>query len=176
MYAAMPEGALVQACRRGEEGAFAEVYRRHFAEVRRYVYPVLRDPRLAEDAAQEAFARAFRAIGRFQQQASLRTWLFRIGHNEAINIARRRPRREVLAYAPRDVPADGAEELAVGEQRQVIRQALRALPPEYREVLVLRYWQDLTDVQIAGAIGCPVGTVKSRLSRARRQLRAIMAA
>lgn len=132
----------------------------------------------AEDAAQEAFVKAYRALPRFRPGAPFRPWLLRIVTNEARNRARSARRREALALRASAVsggaapsPEAAAEEV---EDRRELLESVERLPELDREVIAYRYFLDLTEAEMAEALGIPAGTVKSRLSRAMTRLRTEM--
>lgn len=131
----------------------------------------------AEDAVQEAFVKAYRALGRFRPDAPFRPWLLRIVANEARNRRRSAGRRAglVLRAAEDRRPDDAAPspESAVlaGEDRARLLAAVNRLRDDDREVIAARYFLDLTEAEAADTLGVPRGTVKSRLSRALGRLR-----
>ena len=134
----------------------------------RLAFGLTGDRWMAEDIAQTALARAYVAWRRVSRADDPDAYLRRI----LINTANRRFRRRRVAEQPGDppeTPVDGPADL-VGE-RAALLAALRQLPPRQRTVIVLRYWADLTDTQIAAALGCSPGTVRSQLSRALARLR-----
>jgi RNA polymerase sigma-70 factor (sigma-E family) len=134
----------------------------------RLAFGLTGDRGLAEDMAQTALARAYVAWRRVSRADDPDAYLRRI----LINASHRRFRRRRVAEQPGDppdTPVDGPADL-VGE-RTALLTALRELPPRQRAVIVLRYWADLTDAQIAAALGCSPGTVRSQLSRALAKLR-----
>ena len=132
----------------------------------------------AEDAAQEAFVKAYAALGRFRTGAPFRPWLLQIVANEARNRRRSAGRRAGLAVrAAEDRPSDDAApspESAVlaTERRTMLVTAVNALRDDDREVIGARYFLELSESETAEALGIPRGTVKSRLSRALERLRA----
>ena len=132
----------------------------------------------AQDAAQEAFVKAYYSMARFREGAAFRPWLLRIVANEAIN-RRRAARRQanlVLRAGDDRPPGDAGpspEGAAIaGEEQRELLAAISGLRPEDRLVIAYRYWFDLSETEMAEALGCPRGTVKSRLSRALKRLRA----
>ena len=135
----------------------------------------------AEDAAQDAFVKAYRALGRFRTGSPFRPWLLRIVANEARNRRRSAGRRLTLAVrAAEDRPPDGAApspEAAVldHERRTQLADALGRLRDEDREVIGARYLLELNEAEAAALLGVPKGTVKSRLSRALGRLRVVLA-
>lgn len=139
----------------------------------------------AQDLAQEVFVRAYLNLERFRFEADLGTWLHRITVNVYLN-SRRKNKKDNIAYSldepllteegevSRELAATGSDpqEVLDAKERQLyIRQALEELPPEFRAVLVLREFQGLNYEEIARVLGCSLGTVKSRLSRARQALK-----
>lgn len=152
-------------------------------DVFRFSYLVVRDTSLAQDVVQEAFLKVFRSIGKFQFRSSFKSWLYRVAVNEAITILRRRKVKEELepapdasrsqAFASRDWQPE--EAVLESEERRLLRWAIGQLDPVHRSVVVLKYFHEFSDTEIASVIGCPPGTVKSRLHRARELLRNAMA-
>jgi RNA polymerase sigma factor (sigma-70 family) len=134
----------------------------------------------AHDAVQEAFVKAYGALGRFRSGASFRPWLLRIVANEAVN--RRRAARRQLNLAlraaesrPEGDAAPSPEGAALErERRDELMQAMGTLKPEDRLVIAYRYWFELSEQEMSEALGVARGTVKSRLSRALRKLRAAL--
>ena len=132
------------------------------------------NPHDAEDVVQESFTRAFQAVDRFRG-GDARTWLLTIVRNTAVNfLERRRPRLEVAwsehLPEPVDRAADPETALVNRARRDRVRGAIEQLPAEYRETLVLREIEGLSYKEIAAVLGVPMGTVMSRLSRARNLL------
>ena len=137
----------------------------------------------AEDAAQDAFVKAYYALARFRPGAPFRPWLLRIVANEARNrrgASRRRATLslDALAAVPAPAPTDEAspETAALAsEERRCLLTAINRLRPEDRLVIAYRFFFDLSEAEMAAALDCPRGTVKSRLSRALTRLRAEIA-
>jgi RNA polymerase sigma-70 factor (ECF subfamily) len=151
--------------------AFAEIVRRHQDFVFGAALRVTRDPVIAEDLAQETFVRAYRGLGSFRGDAQVRSWLYRIATNLALNAVQRR--REYPAETlPESAQQSGpAHELELGELRAELRQAIESLPEDLRGPLVLREYHELSYQEIAAATGLPLNTVRTRILRARRALR-----
>ena len=169
------EAALVERARRGDQAAYEALVRAHQDIAFRTACLLAGSPADAEEAAQEAFVKAWRALARFRAGAPFRPWLLTIVANEARNRRRAAGRRSALALraaaepvAP--VPLPEASALA-GAERRELAQALSRLGADHREVIVLRYLLDLSEAECAAALGCRPGTVKSRLSRALSHLR-----
>jgi len=171
--------AVLIARSRTDPQAFSAIVDRHFVAIHRYLARRTGTDR-ADDLAAQAFAVAFRRRGDFDDAAeSARPWLFGIATNVLRNDAR--SERRMLAAIARLDPA-GAGELADEVERSVARAdaasevariagAIEALDPDQRDVLLLNAWADLSQGEIAASLGVPVGTVYSRLSRARKTLR-----
>lgn len=176
-----PDEELVTRTLSGDLGAFEELVERHRAVVFRVAARVVGREE-AEDATQEAFLRAYHRLARFRGESTFRTWLLRIAHNTAVNAARRR-RPE-----PVEVDPDGEEAVAAPsarepvsaleetERRQRLELKLGELRPERRAVLVLRDLEGMAYEEIATVTETPVGNVKGRLHRARREMIGIMRA
>ena len=165
----------------GDVQAFGVLVERYQDVAFRAAYLVTRDAGAAEDVCQEAFLRAHRHLGRFRVGEPFRPWLLRIVTNQAKNQVRSRGRREGLLArlrprAPEVIGvASGPErEVEAAERKEQVLHAMNRLSLEDREVLYLRHFLDLPEREIAEVIGKRPGTVKSRLSRARGRLRAVI--
>lgn len=173
----MPTGGsdLMDAAKRGDLDAFGELVAPHAQVLFRVAYHVTHDAAEADDAVQDGLIRAHGALDRFRDDAPLRPWLLRIVYNEARSIVRARGRRIRLldrlgARPERHAPDPMLEVLAI-ETRDEVARALAGLRAEDREVITLRYLLGLDEAEMAETLGCPRGTVKSRLSRALGRLR-----
>lgn len=161
---------LVVRCQLGERDAFDALVRRWAMPLQQYTRRLAADEELARDLAQECWLRAIRGLAQLREPAQFRAWLFGIAHRVAMDRLRAR-------YAMPTEPADALAELAAddddaqGEIAQMLDRGLALLPPVEREVLVLFYRNELPMTEIADRLAVPVGTVKSRLFRARQQLR-----
>jgi len=171
------ETELVERARRGEVVAYEELVRRYRNLAVRTAQLVSGRTDDAEDAAQEAFVKAFVALGRFRAGEPFRPWLLRIVANEARNRRRSANRRSGLALrAAEDRPSNDAAPspeaaVLVHERREALLRAVESLRDDEREVVVARYLLDLPEADAAAMLGIPRGTVKSRLSRALGRLR-----
>jgi RNA polymerase sigma factor (sigma-70 family) len=177
----LEEAELVQRAKRGDVGAYEELVRMHQDIAARTAYVITGQAADAQDAVQEALVKAYRALGRFREDAPFRPWLLRIVANEAIS-RRRAVRRQagLAARAAEGRPPDDAVPSPEGaaleqERHREVVAAVGRLRPEERLVIAYRYWFDLSEAEMAEALGCPRGTVKSRLSRAVARLREVMA-
>ena len=177
------EAALIQRCAAGDEIAFAELVAEHQRMVVQLAVNLLGDRDEALDLSQEVFLRVFRTIARFRGQSTLRTWIYRIAVNQARNRHRFWRRRHRADQVSLDVHVathgefrSGAEAgpdrvFAQKELAAKLQSALDALPFDQRTAIVLREIDGLSYDEIAYSLGVAVGTVKSRLTRARQTLR-----
>jgi RNA polymerase sigma-70 factor (ECF subfamily) len=177
------EAILVQRCAAGDETACAELVEEHQRMVFQLALHLLGDRDEALDLSQEVFLRVFRTIHRFRGQSALRTWIYRIAVNQARNRHRFWRRRHRADQVPLDVHVAAHGELPSGEetgpdralaQKELagrLQQALERLPFDQRTAIVLREVDGLSYEEIAFSLGVAIGTVKSRLTRARHALR-----
>jgi RNA polymerase sigma-70 factor (ECF subfamily) len=172
--------SLLDAARTGDEGAFRELVEPCLGSSYRIALAIVLDRELARDAVQEALLRAHRGLKPLRPDTNFKAWFYRLLVNEARRLAGRRRRQPILlAELPEiaSAPSDSPEELLLAqESREALWTALAALDELYRTVLVLRYYQGLTDTEIAEVLGVPAGTVKSRLHSARHRLKERLAA
>jgi RNA polymerase sigma-70 factor (ECF subfamily) len=162
---------LVVRCQLGDREAFAELVARCQPTLRAYLHKLLASGHNADDVAQEVWMDVFRGLPRLTDPGAFGPWLYRIAHNRAYRVLRRRP--EPVSAIGDIEPADDAEpetEFTV-EDAQAVHAAIDKLPSEHREVLLLKFMEDMSYEEIAGVVGCPVGTVRSRIHNAKRQLR-----
>jgi RNA polymerase sigma-70 factor (ECF subfamily) len=168
------ETLLVLRCQAGDEAAFAELVERYQPRLRYYLRKMLRDVHGAEDALQDVWLSVFRAVARLADVGAFRAWLYRIARDRAL----RELRKSRPAYRPLEGadPIDERLEAApfTEEDLEHIHAALDELAAEHREVLVLRYVEDMMYEEIARVAGCQVGTVRSRLHYAKRALRRVL--
>ena len=175
MLQAIDDLELIAQAQAGDRNAYGELASRHYDGVIRVVYRMCGDAQIAEDAAQEAFIRAWVSLPSFQPRAPFRSWLFRIAVNAALDTLRRKPAdtledsEESLMLIDRSPSPEGA--YLEKEQAQLVQGAVMALPEASRAVLVLREYGGLAYDEIASSLEIPVGTVMSRLNYARSILR-----
>jgi len=157
----------------GDIPAFEGIVRRWQGPLVNLAYRFCQDRGRAEEMAQEAFLRAYRALGQWRRDAAFSTWLFALATNLYCSELRRIPVATVAledVAEPRDSrPVDGG--LEDQDRDRAVRRALLALPPKYREALILFYFHDMDIPAAAQSLALPVGTVKARLSRGRDILR-----
>ena len=173
---------LVRRVQRGERGAFDLLVLRYQHKVVKLVARLLRDPAEAEDVAQEAFVKAYRAIGSFRGDSAFYTWLYRIAVNTARNTMASRQRRPVdyeadlsesqqSAVESRMRHLDTPEAAALTDEiHRTVNRAVEELPEDLRTAIILREIEGLSYEEIAEAMDCPVGTVRSRIFRAREAI------
>src|SRR2546425_4087657 len=166
----LEETELVERARSGDAGAYEELVRMYQALAGRVAFVVSGSAADAEDAVQEAFVKAYRALGRFRSGGAFRPWLMRIVANEAINRRRAAGRQATLALRSAEgrpgedaVPSPEGAALVQENKREVL-EAVNRLGPQDRLVIAYRYWFELSEEEMAEAMGCRRGTVKSRLS------------
>ena len=176
---------LAAAAAAGDHDAFATLYRRYRLRLRQFVAwhvgQAGRSGHRADELVQEIFLQAYRSLDRFGGRSRFRTWLYGVARNVCLRDRRRRRRRPVrrqggegdeeidLEEIP-DLSPGAVERLATAERRRVVRSELGRLPPIYRTALLLRDWEDLSYAEMADVLGVPVGTVRSRLHKARAEL------
>lgn len=164
--------SLIASAQFGDRQAFTELVCRHQAGVVSFIYRMCGDPRLAEDAAQEAFVRVWQNLNNYKPQYAFRSWLYRIAANAALDALRRERPEAPIDDLPLTDKAPTPEQAAEQDQRAAqVRQAVSRLSEPLRLVLVLREYQELSYQEIASALDIPTGTVMSRLNTARTQLR-----
>lgn len=172
------ETGLVRAAQSGDAKAFSEIVRRYQRAVYRVAYALTRNASDADDLAQETFVRAWGAIGRFDLGQPMYPWLSRIVTNLAFSLFRGRKRRPETPLEPLleaghqwGVQDDPADHTARSEHDTKLQAAFAELSPEHQAILALRAVDDQSYEEIAQTLGIPVGTVMSRLSRARAELK-----
>jgi RNA polymerase sigma-70 factor (ECF subfamily) len=166
---------LAQRAATGDRAAFEELVKRHRGGVYRLCWSVTGNHADADDAAQESFLRVFRSLPSFDPARPFSPWLRRIAHNASLDILAARKSRGAVSLEDDSVdppdPSPTPEGAAAGLQEQAIaEEALAGLPPGMREAFLLRAAEGLSYREIADATGAPLGTVMSRISRARERL------
>jgi len=171
------EREAVEACRRGEREAFDRLVVRYQRDVYRLCYRYVNDHEDANDLAQEAFLKAWRAISRFRGESSFSTWLYRIAVNACLNFrAQRRPTTQELPETLAD-PVPGALARAeCDDEARRVRGAVARLPEKQRATLILKVYHELTHEEVAEILGSTVGTVKANLFHALGNLRRLLSA
>ena len=173
----LEETELVARARAGDAAAYEEIVRAHQAIAFRTAYLITGDESDAQEAAQDGFVKAYRALGRFRRGAPFRPWLLRIVANEARNRRRSAGRRQGLALrVAADAPSGDAAPspeaaLLSRESLEQVLGAVERLSEDHRDAIACRFFLDLSEDETAAALGVRRGTVKSRLSRALERLR-----
>jgi RNA polymerase sigma-70 factor (ECF subfamily) len=165
-----PDIELIQLLHHGDRQAFADVYEHHKTAIYRYCLRMLHDSHAADDATQETFIKMFSNIRLLQKAESFLPWLFSIARNEVMMNLRRNRRNGV--HSDEDVWEEQTpyEITVTAEITEIVQQLLQNLKSEYREVLVLREYEQLSYSQIAEITGNTESSVKSRLFKARKAL------
>ena len=165
---------LLEACRRGDPGAFEELVERTHRQVYTLAYRLVGDRQEAEDVAQEAYLRAYRSLRGFRGDSRFETWMYRIVSNVAMTHLRRRKRFGDLMVDEREAPDPEVRPTDELVERDELKRALDALPVGQRTVVVLKDVYGLSCQEIGDQIGVSEGAVKVRLHRARRRLKELI--
>jgi len=178
---------LVARVLQGDQGSFGLLVARYQDRLTSFLFRMLRDLDTAHDLAQEVFLRVYQALDRFDPQFKFSTWTFRVAHNLGIDEIRRRKVRWVPLQRPeseeegareRELPGHGPtpyQELRNEQRGDAIQRAIDALPADYRELIVLRHYAELSYEEIAQLKKMPLGTVKNKLFRGRQMLKSELA-
>lgn len=182
----MTDRELVEKARRGDQAAFERLVRDNQNKVYSLALRFTGDREEAADLAQEAFVRAWRGLGSFQGESSFSTWVYRLTANVCIDYLRKKTRREAVEPAvslddpsgawaePADWEQDPQRRLEQSERGRALARGLARLPGWQRQALVLRELAGLSYQEIGEKLGLDMGTVKSRIARARLNLRKIL--
>ena len=180
------ERDLIRQCQKGDVQAFRQLVERYEDRIYGLTCSILGDPEAAKDAAQEAFVRVYKALGKFEGRSSFYTYLYRIATNVCLTFAQREQRRPdrvsiegmqeasdmtLDRFLGTDEPQNDIERIGLREE---IQKVLNYLSPEHRAVVVLKDIKGFSQEEIAEVLDVSVGTVKSRLSRARARLRDLL--
>lgn len=179
-----PDRTLVEEATEGSLDSFEALVRRYQTRVVNYAMAIVRDTGEAEDVAQETFIRAYRSLGRFRGESLFKTWLYSIATNTARTALERRGRRERIGNQSLDddtqtlsaasVPSGQPDAETTLVSRDAIDRALATLSDDLRVAVVLRDVEGLDYKEIAVVTGAPIGTVESRIFRARQRLRTLL--
>jgi RNA polymerase sigma-70 factor (ECF subfamily) len=178
------EHRLIADSLEGDTAAFGELVRRYQDRLYTTVYRLVDNADDALDVVQEAFLHAYQSLGSFKGDALFFTWLHRIGVNTAISLKRKKRvmvridavhngETAIEPFDPSDLSRPG-HAIEQSEQERHIQQALARLSPEHRAVLVMKDMEEMKYEEIAQVLGVPIGTIRSRLHRARLELREIL--
>lgn len=179
--ASVTDRDLVATAVRGIDGSFEELVRRYQRPISAYVYRMVGNYESALDLTQEIFIKVYSSLERYRAEFKFSTWIYKIAHNAAVDHLRRTATREQsLVVGPEgdqfELPIESGrlspeQESERRERRAEIETVVRALPANYRELIILRHSQDLSYEEIVDVTGLPLGTVKNRLFRAREMMR-----
>jgi len=176
-YMPSEEVELIRMCKSHDETAFAELYQQHVQFAYGTALILVRNPNVAADVCQEAFLKAFKNIKHFRDGESFRAWFYRIVVNEAMRLTRRMKRWPIPTdEIPNSLSpsANNPETAAISKEQCIeIWELVQRLPSKLQVPLVLRYYADLSEDEIAKTLHIPLGTVKSRLNRGREGLRKV---
>ena len=182
----MQDELLIRRAQRGDADAFEQLLLEHQKNVYNLCYRMAGDPDDAMDLSQETFLRAWRCLDQYQFASAFSTWLYRLCSNICIDFLRRRRRQQTVpltfedadgeeqTYAVPDAQPLPEEQVELKLTREILQAAMTQLLPEHRAVLQLRVVNEMSYEQIADVLDIQIGTVKSRLSRARNQLKKIL--
>ena len=178
--------SLIEACLAGRREAFGQLVERYQHRLFHSLVHLLGSTEDAQDAAQDALILAFEKLGTFRGESQFYSWLFRIAYNSAVSSKRKTGPMSVSLEARRDAsglePADlnpstePSFGLDVSDRQRLVQQALGELSEEFREAIVLKEVEQMSYEEIAEVVGIPLGTVRSRIHRARMELRQKLAA
>ena len=190
MLSAHDDGELISKCKRGDADAFGQLVDRYQQKVYNIAFRMTSNHEDALDLAQESFLRVYRALASYKGESAFSTWVFRIASNVCLDEMRKKKRQprialstdSLMAGEEGDYPIEIAaseggnpeQQLLQGEMRREIIQALNRVSDEHRLVLVLRDIEGYSYEEIADIVGVNVGTIKSRLNRARLALREVL--
>lgn len=176
------DDGLIDRSLAGDSAAYGELVARYQDRLRASLFRLTSSTEEAEDVAQEAFVQAYLKLSSFQRSSRFYTWIYRIAFNQAISKNRKRRPRVSLnvvqeAGGPEPVAEAGnpTESTLAGERAELLHAAIGKLEDDHRQVIVLREFEEMDYQQISEVIDAPVGTVRSRLFRARAQLRELLA-
>ena len=182
------EAEWVRGANRGSMAAFEQIVMRYQRPVLSLIVRKVRDPGLAEDLAQETFIKAHRALHTFDPSRRLASWLFKIANNTAIDYLRKKQlptealdsgdseRRSWIDSVEDDTSLSAQRRIEGQQLGELLAQTMARLRPDYREVLTLRFVEGLSYVEVAEVTGQPLGTVKTKIHRARRELATLLGA
>jgi len=179
--ASITDRDLVASAVSGIDGSFEELVRRYQRPISAYVYRMVGNYESALDLTQEIFIKVYNSLNRYRSEFKFSTWIYKIAHNAAVDHLRRTTTREQSLVVGSegdqfDLPIESTrlspeQESEQRERRVEIETVVRALPANYRELIILRHSQDLSYEEIVEVTGLPLGTVKNRLFRAREMMR-----
>jgi len=176
---------LIEQTLAGNKNAFGEIINRHKNEIIRTAYRFCGDFKEAEDIAQDVFIKAYTNLSKFKKEASFSTWLYRITYNTACNYTRLKRKNPVSYETFKDKNINSSRHLidktdnpvdkaAKKEEEKMIQEALNKLPLKLKSAIVFREYEGLSYREISKVLGCSIGTVESRIARARQKLKVLL--
>jgi RNA polymerase sigma-70 factor (ECF subfamily) len=176
-YLVLADEDLISLIEAGDAEAFSTLYERHTRAVYSLAYRMMGERQAAEDLTQDAFIKVWRNAASYRvERGSVRTWVLSVVHNRGIDqlrsqASRRRTQERVEASAPRSQPSEAFDETWRNSQREQVREALQALPPEQLKILELAYFSGYTHLEISELLSLPLGTVKGRMRLGLKKMR-----
>jgi RNA polymerase sigma-70 factor (ECF subfamily) len=178
----LADDVLVRMCQKGDKNAFGQLLIRYQDRVFSVLYRLVRDRDAVRDLAQDVFVNAFKSIQSFQGKSSFYTWLYRIAMHTGLNYLNLARVRTTSTYENEDIekrlmaisPNGGnwlEEGYLLNEAAQAAVAAIEELPDDYKKVVILKEYEDMSYEEIAEVLDIPIGTVRSRLNRARKELK-----
>ena len=171
---ALRQYLLVLRCQAGDDGAFSELYNRFNRRTLHYLQGLL-ESQAAEDVQQEVWLTVFQKIAMLANPSRFRTWLYQVTRHRAIDFLRRETRHSDLLKAVEEEGADGSislvDEPLPSRGSPYLEAAMARLSPAHRDVLILRFWEEMSYTEIALIVGCSIGTVRSRIHHAKRNVK-----
>jgi RNA polymerase sigma-70 factor, ECF subfamily len=176
---ATSDGDLLRAIAAGDRNAMHALYARHNLRVYRFVLRLINDASLAEDLVSEVFIEVWRRADGFKEKSQVSTWLLAIARYKALSVLRRRPDEQLDEHAAATIedPADDPETFADNQDRSaIVQKCLMQLSAVHREVIDLVYYHQKSVEEVAGIVGAPASTVKTRMFYARQRMGALLEA
>jgi RNA polymerase sigma-70 factor, ECF subfamily len=176
-YLILADEDLISLIEAGDAEAFSTLYERHSRAVYSLAYRMMGERQAAEDLTQDAFIKVWRNAASYRvERGSVRTWVLSVAHNRGIDqlrahASRRRTQDKIEASAPRSQPSEAFAETWRNSQRDQVREALQALPPEQLKILELAYFSGYTHLEISELLSLPLGTVKGRMRLGLKKMR-----
>jgi RNA polymerase sigma-70 factor (ECF subfamily) len=177
---AKSDEVLITLVHQGEQGAFRILVERYQERIRNLIYSIFHEPQIVDDLSQEVFIKAYEALKQFRFQSSFYTWLYRIAVNKSRDELRKRKVRRwfslqsMMESSDKELAAKTVVEQPDKELQDLLAASLQSLPEKYRLAIVLKDIEGMSYEEIAETMECEIGTVKSRLSRARGMMRKIL--
>ncbi len=165
---------LVRQCLEGNRAGFDILVKKYLKPIYNLAFRMLNDSEHAADVAQTTFVKAYENLGSFNLDLKFFSWLYRIAINEALNALGKRRQTDELSDEIVSTEATPEEAYHRLERQEIVQRALMKLKPDYRSVIILRHFMDLTYSQMSATLGIPEKKVKSRLFSARHQLRGLL--